>query len=84
VGGTLDVVTELHVRIPDDLAESLASEAAERGVSSEDLAAEVLRAHVPSESSPRANQFSFIGIGRAKPGFSARKAEERLEAEGFV
>jgi plasmid stability protein len=77
-------VTELHVRIPDDVAERLASEATERGVSAEDLAAEVLTAHVP-ESNPEATRgLSFIGLGRAKPGFSARVAEERLEAEGFV
>jgi len=77
-------VTRLHVQIADDVAERLASEATKRGVSAEDLAAEVLTAHVP-EASPEPTRLpSFIGLGRAKPGFSACVAEERLEAEGFA
>lgn len=82
--GTLGVVTELHVHIPDDVAERLVSEATERGVSAEDLAAEVLTAHVPEPVPTPSRGLSFIGLGRAKPGFSARAAEERLEAEGFA
>ncbi|MGD0255793.1 MAG: hypothetical protein ABSB99_09640 [Acidimicrobiales bacterium] len=75
-------MTELRVTVPDEIAERLATEAAERGTSAEDVAAEVLRLHVPSER--RTGRFGFIGIGQARPGFSARVAEERLEAEGFV
>ena len=42
------LATELHVRVPDEVAASLASEAAERGLSAEDIAAEVLAGHSPA------------------------------------
>ncbi len=73
---------ELRVTVPDETAERLASEAADRGTSAEDVAAEVLRLHAPLRRGH--SRFGFIGIGQARPGFSARRAEERLEAEGFV
>lgn len=44
--GTIDAMSELRVVVPDEIAERLASEAAERGTSAEDVAAEVLRTHV--------------------------------------
>ena len=75
-------VTELRVVVPDEVAARLASEATERGTSVKDAAAEVPRLYAPSER--RAARFGFIGIGQARPGFSAREAEERLEAEGFA
>ena len=75
-------VTELRVVVPDEIAARLASEATERGTSVEDVAAEVISLHAPTERG--ADRFGFIGIGQARPGFSARKAEERLEAEGFA
>ena len=74
-------MTELRVVVPDEIAERLASEAADRGTSAEEVAAEVLRLHVIPRSAT--GRFGFIGIGTARPGFSAREAEERLEAEGF-
>jgi hypothetical protein len=73
-------VTELHLQIPDDVAEGLALEAAERGTSTEVVAAEVLRLHVPGKTG---EGLGFIALAHAKPGFSARAAEELLEAEGF-
>lgn len=76
-------MTELRVFVPDDVAERIASEAAERGISREDLAAEVLRLHTPTPAAAPAG-LTFVGIGRAKPGFSARAAEELMEAEGFA
>jgi len=73
LAGTLEDVTELHVRITDDVAERLASEAAERGVTAEDLAAEVLTTHVPDAASPSpARGLSFIGLG-GEPGFSPER-----------
>ena len=75
-------VTELRVTVPDETAERLAREAADRGTSAEDVAAEVLRLHAPLRRGT--SRFGFIGIGQARQGFSARQAEERLEAEGFV
>jgi hypothetical protein len=74
-------MTEMHVIIPDDVAAKVVSEARERGVSTDEVVVEALREHVPSEPS---GIFGFIGIGRAKPGFSTRAAEEAMEAEGFV
>jgi plasmid stability protein len=74
-------VTELRVTVPDEIAERLASEATEQGTSVEDVAAKVLRLHV---SSARGQGPDFIALARSKPGFSARRAEEQLEAEGFV
>ena len=35
-------MTDLHVRVPDEVAQRLATEAAQRGTSTEDVAAEVL------------------------------------------
>jgi len=74
-------MTELHVQVPDDVAERLAGEAGRRGVTPDEVVTEALRVHMPAE--PTAT-FGFIGVGQAKPGFSARAAEERMEAEGFV
>ncbi|MGH9045298.1 MAG: hypothetical protein ACRDVP_10790 [Acidimicrobiales bacterium] len=71
-------MTELRVVVPDEIAERLASEAADRGTSAEDLAAEVLEQHAPSRH--RGHRYSFIGIARAKPGaLSVAEAERRLE-----
>jgi hypothetical protein len=74
-------VTDLHVQIPDDVAARVATEARDRGVTPDQIVADALRAHVPA---PKSGSLEFIGIGQAKPGFSARAAEEQLEAEGFV
>ena len=70
-------MTELRVTIPDDVAERLAAEAAERGTSAEDLAADLLRQHVPVT---RRRSLSFIGIFDGLPGApSAAEAERQLE-----
>lgn len=79
-GDTMGSVTDLHVHISDEVAERLATEAAQRGTSSEDVAAEVLTRHAPVQGG---EGLGFIALARAKPGFSARTAEELLEAEGF-
>lgn len=46
----------MTVNVPDDLAGRLATEAARRGVTPEELAAEAIEAHLPKPP-------SFIGIG---------------------
>jgi plasmid stability protein len=70
-------MTELRVTIPDEVAERLASEAAERGTSAEDLAADLLRQHVPAT---RRRSLGFIAIGEALPGApSVAEAERQLE-----
>lgn len=75
-------MTKLQVQVRNETAEYLAAEAADRGTSLEDMAAEVLNEHA-SSLGPSAGRFAFIGMGQAKPGFSARQAEELMEAEGF-
>jgi len=70
-------MTELRVTLPDDVAERLASEAADRGTSPEDLAADLLRRHVPAA---RRRSLSFIGIADGLPGApSAAELERQLE-----
>jgi len=46
-------MTELRVTVPDEIADRLATEAAERGTSAEEVAAEVLVSHVPTASKTR-------------------------------
>jgi hypothetical protein len=75
-------LTELRVVVSEEIAKRFASEAADRGTSAEDLAAEVLSLYAPRRQAEE--RLGFIDIGSARPGFSARKAEERLEAEGSV
>jgi hypothetical protein len=70
-------MTELRVTIPDDLAERLASEAAERGTSAEDFVADLIRSHVPAN---RERSLSFIGMFDGVPGApSVAELERRLE-----
>lgn len=75
--GYLPGMAELRVILPDEIAERLASEAAERGTSAEDLAADLLRRHVPT--GPR-RPLSFICIADGLPGApSAAELERQLE-----
>jgi len=74
-------VTELRVTVPDEIAERLASEATEQGTSVEDVAADVLRLHIWTALG---DGLDFIDLARSKPGFSARRAQAQLEAEGFA
>ncbi len=70
-------MTELRVTLPDDVADRLASEAAGRGTSAEDLAADLLRRHLPV---PAERSLSFIGMFDGDPGaISVAEAERRLE-----
>jgi hypothetical protein len=74
-------VTVLRVVVPDETAERLASEGAQRGASAEDVDAEVLTLHAPAGSG---DGLGFIALAHAKPGFSVRLDEQRMEAEGFT
>jgi hypothetical protein len=68
---------ELRVTIRDDVAERLASKAAERGISTEALAADLIRKHVPA---PRERSLSFIGMFDGLPGApSAAELERQIE-----
>ncbi len=74
-------MTDLHVHIPDAVAQRLATEAAQRGTSTEDVAAQVLSRYA---SNPQGRSLDFIGMFDAPVGFDAQGAEELLETEGFV
>ena len=74
-------VTELHVMVPDDIAERLAQAAASRGSSPEEMAAQLISSHVPPAGQ---RPLSFLGMFEAPDGFDVATAEQRLEAEGFV
>lgn len=74
-------MTDLHVHIPDEVAQRLATEAAQRGTSTEDVAAELLSRYAPA---PQGRSFDFIGMFDAPVGFDAQRDEELLETEGFI
>ncbi len=70
-------MVELRVTVPEEIAERLASVAADRGTSAEILAAEVLNQHAPS---PRKRSLPFIAMFEAPKGaLSVAEAERRLE-----
>jgi hypothetical protein len=75
-------VTELRVVVPDEIAERLASEAAQRGTSPEDVAAEVLRLHAPAR--PGGHRLSFIGIGRSGSRDSVAERHEEIIRDHFA
>ncbi|MHB8289422.1 MAG: hypothetical protein ACYDEY_09335 [Acidimicrobiales bacterium] len=67
----------MHVEFPHEVTQELAARARAAGLSMEQV---VMEALAPSVGQRRAS--AFIDIGRAKPGFSVREAEERMETEG--
>jgi hypothetical protein len=72
-------VTEIHLQLPDDVAEQLATEAAERGLSAERLALQVLTEHA---SAPRRSDrsFGFIAIGHSGRHDLAERVKEIRQA----
>jgi plasmid stability protein len=72
----------MTVNVPDGVARRLEAAAAARGVTAEELAAEVLADNVPDvDEAPRRRRLSFVGIGASKHGTSHRIDE--LLADGF-
>jgi hypothetical protein len=69
-------MTELRVVVPDETAERLANEAAERGRSAEDVAAEVLNEHATAK-----RRLRFIGIGHSGQPDAAARSEEILREQ---
>lgn len=74
-------MVKLTISIRDDVAAEAERLAADRGVTVDELAAEAVEAFVGRPNGHR--DLGFIGIGTAAEGFSARTAEQRLEATGF-
>ena len=71
------------VTLPDEVASRAASVAADRGVTVDELASDALEAYLEGTPVPAAQALSFLGLGEASSGFSARDAEQHLEDEGF-
>jgi len=73
-------VSELRVEVSEEVAERLASEAAERGTSAEDVAADLITTHVPPvrawNGRPR-----FVGQGHSGRHDLSERVEELLDAE---
>lgn len=76
-------MVNVTVSLPDDVASRAAAAAADRGVTVEQLASEALEVFLGKEPASESAALSFVGLGDAANGFSARAAEARLEAEGF-
>jgi len=74
-------VTELRVVVPDEIAERLASEAAERGTSPEDVAAEVLKLHVPAPPRGTREIPSWVGALHSGRTDLSERHEEILKSE---
>jgi hypothetical protein len=75
-------VPELRVVIPDEIAERLAAEAADRGTSTEEVASEVLVLHVPAASNQRRPR--FVGKGHSGRHDLSERVEEVLSADAKI
>ena len=76
-------MVNVTVSLPDDVASRAATVASARGVTVGELVSEALEAYLDSAATLGEHVLSFVGLGDAEKGFSARRAEERIEAEGF-
>jgi hypothetical protein len=75
-------VPELRVVIPDEIAERLAAEAADRGTSTEEVASEVFVLHVPAASNQRRPR--FVGKGHSGRHDLSERVEEILSADAKI
>lgn len=72
----------MTVNVPGEIARRLEAAAAARGVTAEELAAEVLTENAPDvDAAPRRRKLSFAAIGASHHGISHRVDE--LLADGF-
>ncbi len=71
----------LTVHLPGELAAALEAEAARRGQSTDQVAADLLAAQLPPPGHPR-RTLAFAGVGSSTSARDAADADEML-AEGF-
>jgi hypothetical protein len=71
----------LTLHLDDAIAEALATEAARRGQTADELAADLLAAQLPKAGAVR-RRLTFAAVGASTSGRGAAQAEEML-AEGF-
>jgi plasmid stability protein len=72
----------LTVHLPGELAAALEAEAARRGQSTDEVAADLLAAQLPQADKAPRRRLAFAGIGRSSSGRNAADADDML-AEGF-
>jgi hypothetical protein len=72
----------MTVHLHGELAAALEAEAARRGQSPEQVAADLLAEGLPPGRKPRRRKLAFAGIGESSSGRSAVEADQML-AEGF-
>lgn len=77
VGSTLGNMSAIE--LPEPVAKCLAEAAVERGISADELAAEVIAARF----GPRRRTLSFAAAGSSTSGRGGAEAEEMLEEGGF-
>jgi len=80
IGCYADSMT-LTLHLDNAVAEALAAEAARRGQTADELAADLLAAQLPKAVSVR-RRLAFAAVGESTSGRSAAEADETL-AEGF-
>jgi plasmid stability protein len=73
-------VMTLTVHLPRELAAALEAEAARRGQSADQVAADLLAAQLPASGARR--RLAFAGVGSSTSGRNAADADDML-AEGF-
>ncbi len=74
-------VMTLTVHLPGELAAALEAEAARRGQSTDQVAADLLAAQLPPPGHRR-RRLAFAGVGSSSSGRNAADADDML-AEGF-
>ncbi|MHB8452258.1 MAG: ribbon-helix-helix domain-containing protein [Mycobacteriales bacterium] len=72
----------VSVHLPDELVAQLADEATRRGISVDELTAELIASRLPLTGVSGPRRLAFSGIGASTSGRSAADAEQLL-AEGF-
>ncbi len=77
-------MSQVHLELPVELAKRLHEAAAQRGLTEDEVAFEVLSAHlppVPDESSTLPRRLGFVSLGASGRSDISEKAEEILRAE---
>jgi len=73
-------VTELHVRIPDDVAERLAARAEREHTTPEELASDAVRSYVGTLPRPGVRPLGFIGLGHSGRSDLSERVKEIRQA----
>jgi hypothetical protein len=80
VSGTLELVTELHVLIPDEIAERLAERAEREHTTPEQLASDAVRSYVGPPPRTGVRPLGFIGLGHSGRSDLSERVKEIRQA----